>query len=151
MHLPFHCSQRNRNPSGMKMKKRFKRPATDCSSVSARSVCKTSAITSGGDATADHDLCALALHPAANLSACLRADLKQLVATELGAVARPSDIHFVSALPKTRSGKLLRRALQALAEGRDPGDLSTLENPAAMVEVAESLQKEAVDPEHLVR
>jgi propionyl-CoA synthetase len=72
----------------------------------------------------------------------LKADLKQLVATQLGAVARPSDIHFVSALPKTRSGKLLRRALQALAEGRDPGDLSTLENPTAIAEVAESLQRE---------
>ncbi len=37
--------------------------------------------------------------------------------------------YFVSALPKTRSGKLLRRSIQALAEGRDPGDLTTLEDP----------------------
>ena len=38
----------------------------------------------------------------------------------------------MDALPKTRSGKLLRRALQAVAEGRDPGDLSTMEDPAAL-------------------
>ncbi|VVE41893.1 propionyl-CoA synthetase [Pandoraea iniqua] len=71
----------------------------------------------------------------------LSAKLKALVATELGAIARPSSVHFVAALPKTRSGKLLRRALQAVAEGRDPGDLSTLENPHAMVEVARALRE----------
>jgi len=65
----------------------------------------------------------------------LKGTLKQLVASELGAIARPADVHFVNALPKTRSGKLLRRALQAVAEGRDPGDLSTLENPQAMADV----------------
>jgi len=53
----------------------------------------------------------------------------------LGAVAKPHAIHFVSALPKTRSGKLLRRSIQALAEGRDPGDLSTLDDPNSLEEV----------------
>ena len=38
-------------------------------------------------------------------------------------------------LPKTRSGKLLRRSIQAIAEGRDPGDLTTLEDPAAIEEI----------------
>jgi propionyl-CoA synthetase len=41
----------------------------------------------------------------------------------------------VSALPKTRSGKLLRRALQAVAENRDPGDLTTIEDPSALQQV----------------
>jgi propionyl-CoA synthetase len=54
---------------------------------------------------------------------------------QLGAVARPARVHFVSALPKTRSGKLLRRALQAVAENRDPGDLTTIEDPTALQQV----------------
>jgi propionyl-CoA synthetase len=53
----------------------------------------------------------------------------------LGAIARPSRVHFVTLLPKTRSGKLLRRSIQALAEGRDPGDLTTLEDPAALEQI----------------
>ena len=51
------------------------------------------------------------------------------------AVARPARVYFVSALPTTRSGKLLRRALQAVAEGRDPGDLTTIEDPSALQQV----------------
>jgi propionyl-CoA synthetase len=53
----------------------------------------------------------------------------------LGAIARPSRVHFVTLLPKTRSGKLLRRSIQALAEGRDPGDLTTVEDPAALEQI----------------
>lgn len=71
----------------------------------------------------------------------LKSNLKDLVVSELGAIARPTDVHFVSALPKTRSGKLLRRALQAVAEGRDPGDLSTLENPGSMDEVSKAVDR----------
>jgi propionyl-CoA synthetase len=48
-------------------------------------------------------------------------------------------VHFVAALPKTRSGKLLRRAIQAVAEGRDPGDLTTIEEPAALQQVRAAL------------
>ena len=51
---------------------------------------------------------------------------------QLGAVARPSRVYFVSVLPKTRSGKVLRRAIQALCEGRDTGDLATIEDPGAL-------------------
>ena len=50
----------------------------------------------------------------------------------LGAIARPARVHFVVALPKTRSGKMLRRSLQALAEGRDPGDLTTIDDPSTI-------------------
>jgi propionyl-CoA synthetase len=63
------------------------------------------------------------------------------VAEQLGAVARPSRVYVVNALPKTRSGKLLRRSLQALAEHRDPGDLSTLDDPAALDEVKRALDR----------
>ncbi|MBN8492653.1 MAG: propionate--CoA ligase [Burkholderiales bacterium] len=65
----------------------------------------------------------------------LEGDIMKVVDGQLGAVARPSRVHFVTALPKTRSGKLLRRALQAVAEGRDPGDLTTIEDPTALQQV----------------
>ncbi|KRG48182.1 propionate--CoA ligase [Stenotrophomonas panacihumi] len=61
--------------------------------------------------------------------------LQKCVADQLGAVARPAHVYIVNALPKTRSGKLLRRSLQALAERRDPGDLSTLDDPGALEEI----------------
>jgi propionyl-CoA synthetase len=44
-------------------------------------------------------------------------------------------------LPKTRSGKLLRRAIQAICEGRDPGDLTTIEDPSALEQLAEALRR----------
>ena len=69
---------------------------------------------------------------------------KEVMATvdrQLGAIARPARVHFVSALPKTRSGKLLRRSIQALAEGRDPGDLTTLEDPAALEQIRAAVRQ----------
>jgi propionyl-CoA synthetase len=57
----------------------------------------------------------------------------------LGAIARPGRVHFVSVLPKTRSGKLLRRSIQAIAEGRDPGDLTTIEDPTALSQIKDAL------------
>jgi len=57
----------------------------------------------------------------------------------LGGIARPKRVLFVNLLPKTRSGKLLRRSLQALAEGRDPGDLTTIEDPAALEQIRSAL------------
>ncbi len=71
--------------------------------------------------------------PAARLK--LEGEIMKVVDAQLGAVARPSRVLFVTALPKTRSGKLLRRALQAVAEGRDPGDLTTIEDPSALQQV----------------
>ena len=65
----------------------------------------------------------------------LEAEVMKVVDGQLGAVARPSRVFFVTTLPKTRSGKLLRRALQAVAERRDPGDLTTMEDPAALQQV----------------
>ena len=66
-------------------------------------------------------------------------EVMDTVDQQLGAIARPRRVYFVSLLPKTRSGKLLRRALQALAEGRDPGDLTTIEDPAALEQVRAAL------------
>ena len=58
----------------------------------------------------------------------LAASLKQHVRQELGPIATPSSIEFVDSLPKTRSGKIMRRLLKAQELGQDPGDTSTLEN-----------------------
>ncbi|WP_019672401.1 propionate--CoA ligase [Psychrobacter lutiphocae] len=55
-----------------------------------------------------------------------------IVAKSLGALARPAAVYFPTALPKTRSGKILRRAIRALAEGQDTGDMSTLDDPTAI-------------------
>jgi propionyl-CoA synthetase len=63
------------------------------------------------------------------------ADVMKVVDTQLGAVARPARVHFVTALPKTRSGKLLRRSIRALCEGQDPGDLTTIEDPSALEQI----------------
>jgi propionyl-CoA synthetase len=63
----------------------------------------------------------------------------QTVDRQLGSVARPARVLFVGLLPKTRSGKLLRRAIAALAEGREPGDLTTIEDPAALHQIRAAL------------
>jgi propionyl-CoA synthetase len=65
----------------------------------------------------------------------LEGEVMQRVMGELGAVARPARVRFVSALPKTRSGKLLRRAIQAVCEQRDPGDLTTMDDPASLQQI----------------
>ncbi len=65
----------------------------------------------------------------------LEGEIMKLVDQTLGAVARPSRVRFVGALPKTRSGKLLRRAIQAVCESRDPGDLTTIEDPTALQQI----------------
>ncbi len=67
--------------------------------------------------------------------------MRKQVEHSLGAVARPARIYIVNALPKTRSGKLLRRSLLALAQGGDPGDLSTLDDPNALEDVKRALQR----------
>ncbi len=65
----------------------------------------------------------------------LEGAIMKVVDDQLGAVARPGRVHFVTVLPKTRSGKLLRRAIQAVCEGRDPGDLTTIEDPTALQQI----------------
>ncbi|MDP3810013.1 MAG: propionate--CoA ligase [Hydrogenophaga sp.] len=69
----------------------------------------------------------------------LEGEVMKVVDEQLGAVARPARVRFVSVLPKTRSGKLLRRAIQAVCEGRDPGDLTTMDDPAALQQIKDLL------------
>jgi propionyl-CoA synthetase len=70
----------------------------------------------------------------------LAKEVMDTVDRQLGAIARPKAVYFVTLLPKTRSGKTLRRSIQALAEGRDPGDLTTIEDPNALEQIRQSLK-----------
>jgi acetyl-CoA synthetase len=63
-------------------------------------------------------------------------EISGAVARELGKAFTPDRVVFVSGLPKTRSAKIVRRAVRARALGLDPGDLSTLENPESLEEIA---------------
>ena len=68
-------------------------------------------------------------------SKMLAFQLKNLVAKDMGKPLAPSKIHFVSALPKTRNAKVMRRVIRAAYLGEDAGDLSALENPQAVEEI----------------
>ena len=69
----------------------------------------------------------------------LEGEIMRTVDKQLGAIGRPSRVFFVTLLPKTRSGKVLRRSISALAEGRDPGDLTTIEDPASLEQIKAAL------------
>jgi acetyl-CoA synthetase len=67
--------------------------------------------------------------------------LRELVAEELGRPFKPSRVVIVDALPKTRSAKILRRAVRAVAIGEDPGDMSSAENPQALESIRNALER----------
>ncbi|HVL90934.1 MAG TPA: AMP-dependent synthetase, partial [Actinomycetota bacterium] len=79
--------------------------------------------------------CFVVLKPGTDATGELADTLRGMVADGLGKAFRPDAVRFVSALPKTRSAKILRRAVRAAALGEDAGDLSSLENPAALDEI----------------
>ena len=70
------------------------------------------------------------------------AELKEHVAKKIGAIARPDDIIFAADLPKTRSGKIMRRLLRDIAEGKTLGDTTTLADPAVVARLKEQYQDE---------
>jgi acetyl-CoA synthetase len=78
-------------------------------------------------------------HPASNE---LKDDLKDHVVVKIGAIARPDDILFSADLPKTRSGKIMRRLLKDIAEGRTLGDTTTLADPAVVARLKEMYEGE---------
>lgn len=69
----------------------------------------------------------------------LEKEIMTVVDRRLGSVGRPARVYFVTILPKTRSGKLLRRSIQAICEGRDPGDLPTIEDATSLVAIRQAL------------
>jgi acetyl-CoA synthetase len=80
--------------------------------------------------------CYIVTAPAVDADDALRAELRALVADRLGKSFTPSGIRFTRAIPKTRSAKVMRRAIRAVATGAETGDLSGLEDPAALDAVA---------------
>ncbi|MBK7664846.1 MAG: propionate--CoA ligase [Sterolibacteriaceae bacterium] len=71
----------------------------------------------------------------------LEKEIMGRVDAALGAIGRPSRVHIINQLPKTRSGKVLRRSIQAIAEGRDPGDLTTLDDQAGIEQIKSAMAK----------
>ncbi len=77
----------------------------------------------------------VALRPGSATGPTIERRLVQAVETEIGKIARPRTVVIVPDMPKTRSGKILRRVLAALSNGRDPGDVSTLANPEVVEQI----------------
>lgn len=73
-------------------------------------------------------------------SPALRDELREFVALKIGALARPDDIMFSADLPKTRSGKIMRRLLRDIAEGRALGDTTTLADPSVVASLKEQYE-----------
>ena len=90
---------------------------------------------------------AVAFVIAKNVSRCatpeqakvLEAEILGVVDKRLGALGRPARVYFVGTLPKTRSGKLLRRSIQAICEGRDTGELPTIEDAASLQQIRDAV------------
>jgi acetyl-CoA synthetase len=76
--------------------------------------------------------CFCILKPGVDGTEELAQAVKRVIAADLGKAFTPGEIRFVTELPKTRSAKILRRAIRATVLGEDPGDMSSLENPSAM-------------------
>jgi propionyl-CoA synthetase len=73
------------------------------------------------------------------LQARLESEVMATVDGILGAIGRPCRVHFVLQLPKTRSGKVMRRSIKAVAEGHDPGDLTTLDDPTGIEQIEKAV------------
>lgn len=73
------------------------------------------------------------------LCAKLESEVMAMVDSTLGAIGRPCRVHFVLQLPKTRSGKVLRRSIKAIAEGHDPGDLTSLDDPLGIEQIEQAV------------
>jgi acetyl-CoA synthetase len=83
-------------------------------------------------------VCFAILKPDESAGEPLKDELRQLLTDELGKPLLPKDILFVNDLPRTRNAKIMRRVIRAVYLGRDPGDISSLENPDAVEEIRQS-------------
>jgi acetyl-CoA synthetase len=83
-------------------------------------------------------VCFCVLRPGRDANETLRAELSDRVARQMGKALKPERVLFVRDLPKTRSAKIMRRVIRATYLGREPGDLSSLENPDAVKAIAEA-------------
>jgi acetyl-CoA synthetase len=100
--------------------------------ASHRVVAESAAIAVPHEVKGETIWCVVVLRPDAEASSDLAKELRRLVAEHLGRSFMPERIVFAPELPKTRSAKIVRRAIRAAALGEDPGDLSSLENPVSL-------------------
>jgi acetyl-CoA synthetase len=77
----------------------------------------------------------VALNPGVRPSKKIHAAVTQAIETSIGKIARPKNVYIVPDMPKTRSGKIMRRVLAAISNGRDIGDVTTLANPEVVEEI----------------
>ncbi len=68
--------------------------------------------------------------------------MKEHVTKKIGAIARPEDVLFAADLPKTRSGKIMRRLLKDIAEGKTLGDTTTLADPAVVAKLKDEYEED---------
>jgi len=108
----------------------------ESAAVSHRAVAEAAAIGVPHDVKGEVAWIFCVLKPTDDASPALSQEIAAAVADDLGKAFKPDRIVFVSALPKTRSAKIVRRAVRARALGQDPGDLSSLENPDVLDEIA---------------
>ncbi len=106
--------------------------------VSHRSVVEAAVIGVPHDVKGEEIWCFVVVGAGIETDDELRSELSALIDHDVGKAFRPGAIRFVTQLPKTRNAKVLRRAVRAAALGQDPGDLSSLENPASLEEIAAS-------------
>ena len=71
----------------------------------------------------------------------LKDSIREFIREEISPVYVPSEVHFVQKLPKTRSGKIMRRVLRAVVSGEEIGDLTTLEDEASVEEVKKAYEE----------
>jgi acetyl-CoA synthetase len=114
-------------------------PAEVESVLVAHAAVTESAVVGVPDATKGEAVWCFVVAPGADGDEGLPAELAELVASELGRPFKPSRVVLVDALPKTRSAKILRRAVRAVAVGEDPGDMSSAENPQALEAIRAAL------------
>jgi acetyl-CoA synthetase len=107
------------------------------SALVAHSGVAEAAVVGASDETTGQGICAFVMltADAHRGGADMVDELREQVAREIGKIARPREIHVVPELPKTRSGKIMRRLLRDVAEGRELGDTSTLVDPGVFEEI----------------
>jgi acetyl-CoA synthetase len=107
--------------------------------VAHEAVAEAAAAAAPDDLTGQTPLCFVILKSGYEPSPELAAELREWVGEQIGKIARPKAVIFGADLPKTRSGKIMRRLLKDIAEGKDLGDTTTLRDP----DIVEELKAQA--------
>ncbi len=105
--------------------------------VSHPAVAEAAATAAPDELTGQTPLCFVLLRQGYEPSEALSAELREWIGEKIGKIARPKAVILVSDLPKTRSGKIMRRLLRDIAEGHELGDTTTLRDPAVVEEIKE--------------